>query len=65
MAKDQITLAREHVTRGRAIVARQRSLIAQIRAQRRDPALAEDFLARFEASLRIFEEDLERLGASQ
>ena len=61
MAKDQIALAREHVTKGRAIVARQRALIEQIRTQRRDPALAEDLLVRFEASLRIFEEDLGRL----
>ena len=61
MAEDHIALAREHVVKGRAIVARQRDLIAQIRAQSRDPHQAEDLLKRFEASLRIFEEDLGRL----
>ena len=61
MLNDQIALAREHVVKGRAIVARQRALIEQIRARRSDPSQAEDLLVRFEASLRIFEEDLERL----
>ena len=61
MAQDQIALAREHVVKGRAIVARQRILIEKIRARRSDPSQAEDLLDRFEASLRIFEEDLERL----
>ena len=61
--KGHIAIARDHVVKGRAIVARQRNLIAEIRAHRRDPALAEDLLVRFEASLRIFEQDLERLEA--
>jgi hypothetical protein len=61
MVTDQIALAREHVVKGRAIVARQRVLIEQIGARRSDPSQAEDLLVRFEASLRLFEDDLERL----
>jgi hypothetical protein len=63
MAGQHISQAREHVQRGRQIVARQRSLIEQIRAQGRDTEEAEELLVRFEASLRIFEEDLARLEA--
>ena len=65
MPQDPITQARDHVRDGRAIVARQRALIVRIRAQRRDPKMAEGLLIRFESSLRTFEEDLERLEATQ
>jgi hypothetical protein len=60
-----VPLAREHVVKGRAIVARQRGLIEQIRARRSGPSQAEDLLLRFEASLRIFEEDLRRLEGDE
>lgn len=61
MLKDAVARAREHVLEGHTIVARQRALIERIRVQRRDPQEAEELLVRFEASLKIFEEDLERL----
>src|SRR5262249_23248568 len=61
MLKDAVAQTREHVLKGRTIVARQRVLIERIRTQRRDPKQAEELLVRFEASLSIFEEHLERL----
>jgi hypothetical protein len=67
MAENLISRARDHVLRGHEIVARQRTLIQTIRAQGRDAADAEELLMQFEASLRIFEEDLvllEQTGAN-
>ncbi len=61
MLSDAVARAREHVRKGRTIVARQRVLIERIRAQRRDPQAAEELLVRFEASLKMFEDDLRHL----
>jgi predicted DNA-binding transcriptional regulator YafY len=58
---DPIALAQSHVISGRQIVSRQRALIERLRAHGRDLADAEELMDRFEASLRIFEEDLARL----
>ena len=54
---DHIAIARRHVDEGRKIVERQRRLIMTGHA----PYNAEDVLATFEASQRIFEDDLARL----
>jgi hypothetical protein len=56
-----LTLARAHVEKGREIVARQRVLIGRIRALRADPTQAEDLLAQFERTLKVFEDDLAHL----
>ena len=65
MRKNAVVQAREHVLKGRTIVARQRALIERIRAARRDPQEAEDLLLSFESTLRIFEDDLQRLEGGQ
>ena len=61
MSDSKLVRVREHVTKGRIIVARQRQLITRLQAARHSSAEADDLLVRFEASLRIFEEDLQRL----
>lgn len=62
MSIDPVSQARKRVIEARAILARQRALIEQIRARRGDLKDEEEFLVRLESSLRIFEEDLDRLG---
>ena len=61
MGQSRISLAQDHVEKGRVIVARQRALIERLRVNRHDTRDAEELLARFEATLRIFTDDLDRL----
>ena len=54
-------MALRHVTTGRRIVAAQRRRVEQLRTDGRDAAASEVLLARYERSLAIFEDDLERI----
>ena len=54
-------MALRHVTTGRRIVAAQQRRIEQLRIDGRDAAASEVLLARYERSLAIFEDDLERM----
>jgi hypothetical protein len=60
-ASSSYALAQHHVLRGRTIVARQRRMVAEMREVGRDSAVAEDLLAQFERTLKIFEYDLAAL----
>ena len=54
-------MALRHVTTGRRIVAAQRRRIELLRIDGRDSTASEVLLARYERSLAIFEDDLERM----
>lgn len=62
MRKDHQSLAQHHVERGRLIVKSQRDLIIRLRACCMDSSSAEGLLVQFEASLALFEQDLDELS---
>jgi hypothetical protein len=58
---DRIGLAQRHVTEGRKIVARQHQIVEQTEALGQDATDAKKTLDLFRQTLRIFEEDLNKL----
>jgi hypothetical protein len=52
------TLARSHVEWGRRVIARQQQYVKELRESGRDTEAAENLLAVFERTQRVFEHDL-------
>ncbi len=65
MSESRLEMATRHVATGQRIVDGQRLLLEHLKAGGRPFREAERLLALFEASLRIFEDDLESIIARQ